>query len=59
MLLAEAALGNARWLVQLVGIGVAGLVVYLPVLIRFGLTEGERIALRTGIEKIRGRTAAA
>jgi O-antigen/teichoic acid export membrane protein len=58
MLVAEATLGNARWLVQLVGIGAAGVVVYLPVLIRFGLTERERIALRTGIEKVRGRSAA-
>ena len=59
MLAAEAVLGNARWLVELVGIGVAGAVVYMPVLLRFGLTEGERIALRNGIAKLRGRSAAA
>jgi O-antigen/teichoic acid export membrane protein len=58
MLATEAVVPEAKWLVQLVLIAAAGVVVYLPVLLRFGLTEGERVALTNGIAKLRGRSAA-
>ncbi len=58
MLVAEALLGNARWLVELVGIAAAGALVYVPLLLRFGLTASERVALTNGLAKLRGRPAA-
>ena len=59
MLAAQAVLPGKKWLLELIGIGLAGAIVYVPVLLRFGLTEGERIALRNGVAKLRGRPAAA
>jgi O-antigen/teichoic acid export membrane protein len=60
MLLAQAVLPGKRWLLELIGIGLAGAIVYVPVLLRFGLTEGERVALRNGLAKVRsGRSASA
>jgi O-antigen/teichoic acid export membrane protein len=59
MLAAQAVLPGKKWLLELIGIGLAGAIVYVPVLLRFGLTEGERVALRNGLAKVRGRSAAA
>ena len=59
MLLAQAVLPGTKWLLELIGIALAGAIVYVPVLLRFGLTEGERIALRNGIAKVRGGRSAA
>ena len=59
MLAAQAVLPGRKWLLELIGIGLAGAIVYVPVLLRFGLTQGERIALRNGVAKLRGRPAAA
>ena len=59
MLAAEAVIPHKKWLLELLGIAVAGAAVYVPVLVRYGLTEGERIALTNGIAKLRGRSAAA
>ena len=58
MLGAQAVLGDARWLVELVGIAVVGTIVYVPALLRFGLTPGERVAMTNGLAKLRGRSAA-
>jgi O-antigen/teichoic acid export membrane protein len=59
MLAAQALLPGKKWLLELIGIGLAGAIVYLPVLLRFGLTDEERIALRNGVAKLRGRSSAA
>ena len=59
MLAAQAVLPGKKWLLELIGIGLAGAIVYVPVLLRFGLTEGERVALRNGLAKVRGHSAAA
>jgi O-antigen/teichoic acid export membrane protein len=59
MVAAQAILPGDKWLLELIGIGLAGAIVYVPVLLRFGLTDGERVALRNGLAKIRGRSAAA
>jgi O-antigen/teichoic acid export membrane protein len=59
MLAAQAVLPGNKWLLELIGIALAGAIVYVPVLLRFGLTDGERVALRNGLAKIRGRSAAA
>jgi O-antigen/teichoic acid export membrane protein len=59
MLAAQAVLPGNKWLLELIGIGLAGAIVYVPVLLRFGLTDAERVALRNGVAKIRGRPAAA
>ena len=59
MLAAQAVLPGKKWLLELIGIGLAGAIVYVPVLLRFGLTEGERVALRNGLAKVRGRSATA
>jgi len=59
MLAAQAVLPGRKWLLELIGIALAGAIVYVPVLLRFGLTEGERVALRNGLAKVRGRSAAA
>jgi O-antigen/teichoic acid export membrane protein len=59
MLAAQAVLPDKKWLLELIGIGLAGALVYVPVLLRFGLTDGERVALRNGIAKVRGRSTAA
>jgi O-antigen/teichoic acid export membrane protein len=59
MLAAQAVLPGEKWLLELIGIGLAGAIVYVPVLLWFGLTDGERVALRNGLAKVRGRSAAA
>jgi O-antigen/teichoic acid export membrane protein len=59
MFAAQAVLPGEKWMLELIGIGLAGAIVYLPVLLRFGLTEGERVALRNGVAKVRGRPTAA
>jgi O-antigen/teichoic acid export membrane protein len=59
MFAAQAVLPGKKWLLELIGIGLAGAIVYLPVLLRFGLTEGERVALRNSVAKVRGRPTAA
>jgi O-antigen/teichoic acid export membrane protein len=59
MFAAQAVLSGKKWLLELIGIGLAGAIVYVPVLLRFGLTDGERVALRNGLAKVRGRSAAA
>jgi len=59
MLAAQAVLPGKKWLLELMGIALAGAIVYVPVLLRFGLTEGERVALRNGLAKVRGRSATA
>jgi O-antigen/teichoic acid export membrane protein len=53
MLLLAAVLGGAAWYVQLVGVGLAGGLVYLPVLLLFGLAPSEQTALRNGVAKLR------
>ena len=55
MLVTQALLGDVRWLVELVGVAVAGVAVYVPVLLKFGLTAQERVALTNGVTKLRGR----
>jgi O-antigen/teichoic acid export membrane protein len=59
MLVAEAVLPGAKWLLALIGIGAAGAIVYVPLLLRFGLTDGERVALTNGVAKLRGRSTPA
>jgi hypothetical protein len=58
MLGAQALLGDARWIVALIGIALAGAVVYLPLLLAVGLTAGERVALTNAVGKLRARPAA-
>jgi hypothetical protein len=38
-------------------IGLAGLVAYVPLLLRFGLADSERAAVRNGIAKLRSGDA--
>jgi O-antigen/teichoic acid export membrane protein len=55
MLGVHAALPDAKWYVSLVCAGIAGALVYLPALLLFALTPQERIAMRNGVAKLRGR----
>jgi O-antigen/teichoic acid export membrane protein len=55
MVAVAALLGSAAWYVQLVLVGGLGVAVYVPVLLVVGLTDGEKIAMRNGLAKVRGR----
>jgi O-antigen/teichoic acid export membrane protein len=55
MTVIRALTGGAVWYVQLVAIGVAGVIAYAPLLLRFGLVDSERVAVRNGIAKLRAR----
>jgi hypothetical protein len=48
---------DAKWLLQLLVMGVVGLVAYVPVLLALGLVPSERVALTNGLAKVRGRSA--
>jgi len=58
MLAASAVIPDAKWLLQLLVMGVVGLVAYVPVLLALGLVPSERVALTNGLAKVRGRSAA-
>jgi len=47
----------AAWYVQIVLVGGLGVAVYVPVLLVLGLTGAEKVALRNGVAKLRGRAA--
>ncbi len=51
-----ALVSSAAWYVQLVLVGGLGVAVYVPVLLVVGLTDGEKVAMRNGLAKVRGRT---
>jgi O-antigen/teichoic acid export membrane protein len=53
----RAIMGETKWYVQLIVIGLAGLVAYVPLLLRFGLADSERAAVRNGIAKLRSGDA--
>jgi O-antigen/teichoic acid export membrane protein len=55
MLVIRAITSGTKWYVQLVVIGLTGLLAYVPLLLRFGLADSERVAVRTGIAKLRSR----
>jgi len=57
MLAASAVIPDAKWLLQLLVMGVVGLVAYVPVLLTLGLVPSERVALTNGLAKVRGRSA--
>ena len=54
MVAVAAATSSAAWYVQLVLVGGIGIAVYVPVLLAIGLTEGEKVAMRNGLAKVRG-----
>jgi O-antigen/teichoic acid export membrane protein len=58
MLAAQAMIGDSQWLLQLLLMGVVGLAAYVPALLALGLVPSERVALRNGLAKVRGRSAA-
>jgi hypothetical protein len=58
MLAAQAVIGDAKWLLQLLVMGVVGLAAYVPAVLVFGLVPSERVAVTNGLAKIRGRAAA-
>jgi O-antigen/teichoic acid export membrane protein len=55
MVAVAALVSSAAWYVQLVLVGGLGVAVYVPVLLVVGLTDGEKVAMRTGLSKLRGR----
>ena len=54
MVAVAAVTSSAAWYVQLVLVGGIGIAVYVPVLLAIGLTEGEKVAMRNGLAKVRG-----
>ena len=52
-MLAHSVLGDAKWFVDLAGTAIAGAVVYVPVLLAFGLAAAEKIAVRNAAMKLR------
>jgi O-antigen/teichoic acid export membrane protein len=50
----EATIGT-KWYVQLVVVGVLGVVVYVPALLAFGLAPKEKVALGNAVAKLRAR----
>jgi O-antigen/teichoic acid export membrane protein len=58
MLAAQAVIGDAKWLLQLLVMGVIGLAAYVPAVLVFGIVPSERVALTNGLAKIRGRATA-
>ncbi len=55
MVVVRALTGGARWYVQLVVVGLVGLAAYVPLVLRFGLADSERVAIRNGLAKLRSR----
>jgi O-antigen/teichoic acid export membrane protein len=53
MVLAHALLGDAKWFVDLAGTGIVGGLVYVPVLLAFGLAPSEKVAVRNAVMKLR------
>ena len=49
------AVADLKWYVQLVTVAVLGGIAYVPALLTFGLSSGEKVALRNGVAKLRGR----
>ena len=49
------AVADLKWYVQLVAVAVLGGIAYVPALLAFGLAPGEKVALRNGVAKLRGR----
>jgi O-antigen/teichoic acid export membrane protein len=58
MLGVQALVGDTKWLVQLIAMGIIGAAVYVPALLAFALVPSERVALTNGLAKLRGRSAA-
>ena len=56
MVAVAALVSSAAWYVQLVLVGGLGVAVYVPVLLVVGLTDGEKVAMRNGLAKVRGRS---
>ena len=55
MVAVHVAVADTKWYVQLVTVAVLGGIAYVPALLAFGLAPGEKVALRNGIAKLRGR----
>lgn len=53
MLAVHAVTTDAKWYVDLAGVALAGAIVYVPVLLAFGTTPEEKVALRNGVAKLR------
>jgi O-antigen/teichoic acid export membrane protein len=54
MLAAKVVIGDERWLIQLIVMGVAGAIAYLPAVLLLALVPSERVALTNGLARIRG-----
>jgi len=49
------AVADLKWYVQLVAVAALGGIAYVPALLAFGLAPNEKVALRNGVAKLRGR----
>ena len=55
MLGVHLAVADTKWYVQLVTVSLLGGIAYVPALLAFGLAPGEKVTLRNGVAKLRGR----
>jgi O-antigen/teichoic acid export membrane protein len=55
MLVAKAVIGDAQWLIQLLVMGLVGVIAYVPALLALALLPSERVALTNGVAKLLGQ----